>query len=113
MKTKELIHWLNDTAQDQREFCETLPEGDIRQEAAHRAAALEEAVRRIETPTDRCLANEILILAGLILGMVAVISVLCGVIYILMGNYTAAWAMLPWAITAAVAALLAFAGVRK
>ncbi|MCD8008127.1 MAG: hypothetical protein LUF68_04225 [Clostridiales bacterium] len=77
------------------------------------AEALREAIKRLNTPSDRCLANEILIVSGLILGGVGTISAICGVIYILMGDFTAAWALLPWALLFSVFTLLAFAGVRK
>lgn len=104
MKTKDVVKYLREVREVTKESVAYDPE---------HTEALTEAIKRIETPSDRFLANEILILAGLVLGAVGIISVLCGVIYILLGNYTAAWAMLPWAITAAIAALLAFAGVRK
>ncbi|MCC8074634.1 MAG: hypothetical protein LIO78_08405 [Clostridiales bacterium] len=110
MKTKDMIHQLEGILENTEYQVRTSGPDDIFEKDA---AALREAIKRIETPSDRFLANEILILAGLVLGAVGIISVLCGVIYILLGNYTAAWAMLPWAITAAVAALLAFGGVRK
>ncbi|MCD8143414.1 MAG: hypothetical protein LUD83_09120 [Clostridiales bacterium] len=110
MKTKDMIHQLEGILENTEYQVRNSGPDDIFEKDA---AALREAIKRLTTPTDRCLANEILLLAGLVLGAVGIISVLCGVGYILLGNYTAAWAMLPWAITAAVAALLAFAGVRK
>ncbi|MCD8354181.1 MAG: hypothetical protein LUC47_07725 [Clostridiales bacterium] len=109
MKKKDMIAQLENLREHCADFADDT-EGcpwnrDIR--------AIDEAIKRLDTPTDRCVANEVLLLAGLVLASVAIIAVLAGVLYIVLGNYTAAWAMLPWAIMAAITALLAFAGVRK
>ncbi|MCD8160939.1 MAG: hypothetical protein LUE61_07145 [Clostridiales bacterium] len=75
--------------------------------------ALDEAIDRLTTPTDRCFANEILLWAGLIFGSVGLIATMCGVLYIILGACDRAWALLPWALVSGGAALLSFAGVRK
>ncbi|MCD7919489.1 MAG: hypothetical protein LUG45_05350 [Clostridiales bacterium] len=106
MKTKDMIRQLEDLKEHCKDYMDDTEDCPWNRDVQ----AIDEAIKRLNTPTDRCLANEILILAGLILGGVGIISVVCGVIYILMGNYPAAWALLPWAITAAIAALLSFAG---
>ncbi|MCD8126572.1 MAG: hypothetical protein LUD82_03560 [Clostridiales bacterium] len=104
MKTKDVVKYL----------------GEVRSVAEQSAAydpehteALTEAIKHLDTPSDRCLANEILIVWGVILGGAGTVCAICGAIYIFVGDFTAAWALLPWALLFSVFTLLSFAGVRK
>lgn len=109
MKKKDVILQLENL----KEHCEDFADGTEDCPFTQDVRAIDEAIDRLNAPTDRCVANELLLWAGLVLGAVGTISVICGVAYILIGNFTAAWAMLPWALVSGTAALLSFAGVRK
>ncbi|MCD8368283.1 MAG: hypothetical protein LUC48_09725 [Clostridiales bacterium] len=109
MKKKDMIHQLEDLKEHCKDYVDDTEDCPWNRDVQ----AIDEALKRLDTPTDRCVANEVLLLAGLVLASVAIIAVLAGVLYIVLGNYTAAWAMLPWAVMAAITALLSFAGVRK
>ncbi len=109
MKTQDVISQLENL----KEHCEDFADGTEDCPFTQDVRAIDEAIDRLTTPTDRYVANEILLWAGLIFGCVGMIATMCGVLYIILGACDRAWALLPWALVSGASALLAFGGVRK
>lgn len=76
-------------------------------------ATLTRLIDFADTPDDRTLANEVLILSGILCAALAILLAIVGSIYVPLGNLVASEALQPYAGGFGLAALLCHLGVRR